>query len=297
MVWLSLHSKEYMYFYQYLDTSKMVWKTRHFGARKLIFIIPSIYVWYDLFFFHFALRSVALSQCQWCLECQTRHIVNFLQSLHQGVEITLFSSMFLKETVKQMLVHDSQSQFKNFWFVGVIRPSLFSPSVPVNSPISKQIHVFGAKQESGMNIVLLTFWKKILPITKHSNLMWKQVVNKLQLSFQYVSNIHLLTTMIVKKSVYSVVTFDPCFKPEVWPFKLNLFSITVNSPRNALLGFSWSVHIVGMLSYPRNFPPTICTLIGYIRNTWHLKGVTWDDSQWWFLVQHIVTTLLWHCFE
>lgn len=275
----------------------MVWKTRHFGARKLIFIIPSIYVWYDLFFFHFALRSVALSQCQWCLECQTRHIVNFLQSLHQGVEITLFSSMFLKETVKQMLVHDSQSQFKNFWFVGVIRPSLFSPSVPVNSPISKQIHVFGAKQESGMNIVLLTFWKKILPITKHSNLMWKQVVNKLQLSFQYVSNIHLLTTMIVKKSVYSVVTFDPCFKPEVWPFKLNLFSITVNSPRNALLGFSWSVHIVGMLSYPRNFPPTICTLIGYIRNTWHLKGVTWDDSQWWFLVQHIVTTLLWHCFE
>lgn len=115
MVWVSVHSKEYMYFYQYPDTSKMVWKTRHFGARKLIFIIPSIYVWYDLFFFHFALRSVALSQCQWCLECQTRHIVNFLQSLHQGVEITLFSSMFLKETVKQMLVHDSQSQFKNFW--------------------------------------------------------------------------------------------------------------------------------------------------------------------------------------
>lgn len=90
-----------------------------------------------IFFSHFALRSVALSQCQWCLECQTRHIVNFLQSLHQGVEITLFTSMFLKETVKQMFLDDSQSQFKNFWFVGVIRPSLFSPSVSVNSPISK----------------------------------------------------------------------------------------------------------------------------------------------------------------
>lgn len=79
--------------------------------------------------------------------------------------------MFLKETVKQMLLHHSQSQFKNFWFVGVIRPSLVSPSVPVNSPVSKQIHVFGAKQESGMIIVLLTFWKKFLPITKRSNLM------------------------------------------------------------------------------------------------------------------------------
>lgn len=79
--------------------------------------------------------------------------------------------------------------------------------------------------------------------------MWKQVVNKLQLSFQYISNIHLLTTMIGEKSVYSFVTFEPCFKPEVWPFKLNLFSRTVNSPRHALLGFSWSVHIVGLLQY------------------------------------------------
>lgn len=57
MVWVSLHSKEYMYFYQYPDTSKMVWKTRHFGARKLIFIIPSIYVWYDLFFFPLCLEK------------------------------------------------------------------------------------------------------------------------------------------------------------------------------------------------------------------------------------------------
>ena len=136
-----------------------------------------------------------------------------------------------------------------------------------------------------------------MPITKHSNLIWKQVVNKLQLSFKYVSNIHLLTTMLVKKNVYSVVTFDPCFKPEVWPFILNLFSITVNSPRHALLGFSWSVHIIGMLSYGRNFPPTICTLIGYIKNTWHLKGVTRDDLQRRFLAQHSVKTLLRHCFK
>ena len=29
-----------------------------------------------------------------------------------------------------------------------------------------------------------------------------------------------------------------------------------------------------------------------------LKGdVTQDDLQWWFLAQHSITTLLWHCFE
>lgn len=82
MLWVSLHSKEYIYFCQYPDTSKMVWKTRHFGARKLIFfILSSMHVWHDLLFFHAALTSVALSQCQWCLECQTRHIVNLLQIL------------------------------------------------------------------------------------------------------------------------------------------------------------------------------------------------------------------------